>query len=343
MSRSTAGIGRIGVVLGIALLAIAALAFYYLETYEAPGVDPAWAVEASADIPEGSVSVRYTGTATLVFSDGETTWMTDGWFSRPGPIELLFGEIEPDLAAIEKGLARNGVEHLAAVFPVHSHYDHAMDAPEVARRTGAILLGSESTANIGRGWGLPESQIRAVADRESIRFGRFTLQPIESEHFQFPDPRMRERALGDPEITSPLVPPVGAFDYKLGKAYALHVTHPKGTWLIQGSGGFIEGNLAGIQADVVFLGIGGLGSQTDAYRESYWRETVERTRPTRVIPIHWDSLTGPIEGPFTGPVRAVGFLSKGTPLTLEFLKRKQAANPDVEFLTLPRYDEVVLF
>lgn len=336
-------IRRVATLLGLAAIALAGAAWFYLGTYETPPVDPAWAVEGGGAIPDGAVTVRYTGTTTLVFSDGETTWMTDGWFSRPGPLAIAFGEIEPDLAAIEAGLARNEVERAAAVFPVHSHYDHAMDAPEVARRTGALLLGSESTANIGRGWGLPEGQIRTVGDREPIRLGRFVLTPIESRHFQFPDPRMRERALGDPEITEPLTTPVKAFDYKLGVAYALHVAHPKGTWLIQGSAGFIEGGLAGFPAEVVFLGTGGLGSQTADYRESYWRETVERTKARRVIPIHWDSLTGPIEGPFRGPVRAAGFLSKGADLTLEFLRGKASANPAIEFLTLPRYDEVVLF
>lgn len=343
MSAAGSRLGWVLGVLSLLLLALAALTVFTLNSYEEAPVDPAWAVEGSGAIPEGSVSVRYTGTATLVFSDGETTWMTDGWFSRPGPLEIFLGEIEPDVAAIERGLARNGVERAVAVFPLHSHYDHAMDAPEVARRTGALLLGSASTANIGRGWGLPEAQIRVVADRQPIQLGRFTLTPIESRHFEFPDPTMRERALGDPEITEPLVPPVDVFAYKVGTAYVLHVAHPQGTWLIVGSAGFVEGNLAGIHADAVFLGTGGLGSQTDEYRETYWQETIERTRPSRVIPIHWDSLTGPIEGPFTGPVRAAGFLSQGTQRTLEFLKAKEATNPDIEFLTLPRYDPVVLF
>ena len=343
MNGSRAWVRFVLLALGGALLTLGAVAFYYLGTYETAPVDPAWAVPGSSEIPLGSVTVRYTGTATLVFSDAETTWMTDGWFSRPGPLALFFGEIEPDPDAIGRGLARNEVERAAAVFPVHSHYDHAMDASEVAKRTGAVLLGSESTANIGRGWGLPESQIRAVKDREPIALGRFTLTPIESRHFQFPDPAMAEQALSDPEITQPLVPPVGAFEYKLGVAYALHVSHPKGTWLIQGSAGFVEGGLEGFDADVVFLGIGGLGSQTEAYRESYWRETIDRPGPSRIIPIHWDSLTGPIEGPFTGPVRAAGFLSKGADVTLQFLRAKQAAHPDLGFVTLPRYDPVVLF
>ena len=197
--------------------------------------------------------------------------------------------------------------------------------------------------NIGCGWGLDASPIRVVNDREKIQLGRFQLMPIESRNFQFPDPEMHERALGDPDITEPLVPPVAVFDYKVGKAYSLHVTHPHGSWLVQGSAGYVEGSLEGLKADVVFLGVGGLGSQTETYREEYWREIVERTHADRVVPIHWDSLVGPIEGPFTGKLRSMRFLSGGSKLTLEFLRRKAAANPNLEFTTLPRYDPVALF
>jgi L-ascorbate metabolism protein UlaG (beta-lactamase superfamily) len=330
----------------ILLAALGAAAYYLLGTYDAPPVDPAWAVATSAGVPAGAVTVRWTGTTTLVFSDSETTWMTDGWFSRPGPLRLLLGEIAPDVAAIERGLARNGIDALhplAAVFPVHSHYDHAMDAPEVARRTGALLLGSESTANIGRGWGLAERQIRVVRDRELIVLGKFRITPIVSRHFEFPDPRVRERALGDPDITEPLVPPAKALAYKVGVAWVLHVAHPKGSWLVVGSAGYLEGALEGYSADTVFLGIGGLGSQTDAYRETYWRETIARTDPRRIIPIHWDSLTAPALGPFRGGLRAERVLSRGGDHTLEFLAAKAAANPGIAFQTLPRYEPVVLF
>jgi L-ascorbate metabolism protein UlaG (beta-lactamase superfamily) len=333
---------RAAIALAALLVGIGASAAWLLTSHLPPPVDPAWQLPGGGAIPPGAVTVRWTGTATLAFSDGETTWMTDGWFSRPGPIALL-GKIAPDPAAIELGLASNGVKELAAVFPVHSHYDHAMDAPEVARRTGALLLGSESTANIARGWGLPERQIRVVRDRELLLVGKFLIRPIVSRHFEFPDPAVRERALADPDITEPLVPPVGALEYKVGEAYVLHVAHPKGSFLVVGSAGYLEGALDGFAADVVFLGTGGLGSQSEAYREAYWRETVEPVQPARVIPIHWDSLTGPIEGPFRGPARALGFLSGGNAETLAFLKQKEAANPQIAFQTLPRYEPVVLF
>ena len=329
--------------LALAALVAAAAAWFFLSTYETPPVDPAWAVEGDRVIPTGSLTVRFTGTSTLLFSDGETAWMVDGWFSRFGPRALGVGTIAPDVDAIERGLRRNEVDRLAVVVPIHSHFDHAMDAPEVAKRTGALLLGSESTANIGRGWGLDEGQIRVAVDREPLHFGRFTLRLIETNHFEFPDPAVREQALSQPRIAEPLVPPVGAFDYRVGQPYAIHVEHPLGRLLIQGSAGYREGGFTGLEAEIVFLGIGGLGTQTPEYREAYWRETVARVGARHIIPIHWDSLTGPIEGPFTGSVRAMSFLASGSEQTLSFLKGRLAADPELRFTTLPRYDEVVLF
>jgi hypothetical protein len=65
--------------------------------------------------------------------------------------------------------------------------------------------------------------------------------------------------------------------------------------------------------------------------------------PRRIIPIHWDSLTGPIEGPFLGPVRATAALASGGDETLAFLKQKEAAEPGRRFITLPRYEPVLLY
>jgi L-ascorbate metabolism protein UlaG (beta-lactamase superfamily) len=330
--------------IALGLVALTALCLVYLlSSYRPVPVNEAWQASGVDEVPAGSVTVRFSGTSTLLFDDGETAWMVDGWFSRPGLLALLAGRVEPDLDAIEAGLVANGVERLAAVIPVHSHYDHAMDAPEVARRTGATLLGSESTANIGRGWGLPEDAIRVLRDREPVALGRFVLTPIASRHFQFPDPAFRKQALDRPAITEPLVPPVPVWDYRVGVPWVLHVAHPAGSWLIVGSAGYIEGQLAGFEADTVFLGVGGLGTQSERYRQDYWRETVGRVSPRRVIPIHYDSLTGPLEGPFRGPVMAQALVSDGTAETLAFLEQQVVANPAIEFLTLPRFDRVLLY
>jgi L-ascorbate metabolism protein UlaG (beta-lactamase superfamily) len=308
-------------------------------------VDAGWEIPANGTPPADAVTVRWSGTTTLVFADGETTWMTDGWFSRPGLLRLVFGRIEPDLDAIGDGLERNAVrerngkEKLDAIFVLHSHYDHAMDAPEVARRTGATLYGSRSTHMIADGWAtFDPNKMHVVKNREKVVLGKFTVTAIESEHFEFPSALARWFALGA-VIEKPLRPPAFVLSYKVGETYVLHVTHPKGRWLIVGTAGYRPGALDGFIAHTVLLGIGNLASQTPSYRASFWDETVGAVKAERVIPIHWDSLTAPIdEERFSGPLHLPW---NNDDATREFLQRKQAENLVIQ--TLPRYQRVVLF
>jgi L-ascorbate metabolism protein UlaG (beta-lactamase superfamily) len=173
------------------------------------------------------------------------------------------------------------------VIVVHSHYDHAMDAPEVARRTGARLIGSQSTANIARGLDLPEAQIRVAAPDKPMQIGAFTVTMIPSRHIA------HGVAMG--EITAPLVPPARSTDYLEGGSYSVLIAHPLGSLLVQGSAGWVEGALAGHHADVVLLGVGLLGREDDHYREDYYREVVDTVGARCVIPIHFDDFTLPLD------------------------------------------------
>ena len=298
---------------------------------------------ASEETSDPAITVRYMGNTNLLISDGTTTLLTDGWFSRPSTSELLFGEIGPDMDAISDAMTKGEIGDVAAVIPVHSHYDHAMDSPEVARRTGALLVGSESTANIGRGWGLPEDQIRVVGSEEPMRFGDFTVTLIKSQHFQFPDPDMAAAALEDPVITEPLIPPVRALDYKMGGAYSVHVAHPLGTFLLQGSAGFVTGALDGYRAEVVILGVGGVAAQTKSYQQDYWEQVVRVLRPDRVFPVHWDSLTDPLQDEPVMPNKLWSWIldfqaEAGINYALE-----NARNDGIDAALFPMWEEVVLF
>ena len=62
--------------------------------------------------------------------------------------------------------------------------------------------------------------------------------------------------------------------------------------------------------------------------------------PERLVLIHWDSLTGPLDQPMTGEVRIAGFLAAGAEDTKAFLQEKAAASPDLPFQTLPRFAPV---
>jgi len=247
--------------------------------------------DVSATAP---LRVSFLGVATLLLDDGETAILTDGFFSRPDRMQSFLRKVEPDLDNITRGLARAGIAlkdqpaapgrsgKVAAVIPLHSHYDHAMDAPEVARRTGAVLLGSESTANVGRGWGLPEAQIRVAKLGQPMQYGRFTITLYPALH--------APTGFTGGEITQPLKPPVRASEYKEGQSYAMLVQHAGRSLLITGSAGFVPAALTGVKADVVLLGIGTMGQRNEAYRQDYWHEVVQTTGARRVIPIHWDDF-----------------------------------------------------
>jgi L-ascorbate metabolism protein UlaG (beta-lactamase superfamily) len=244
------------------------------------------------DVPAASpgFGVTFLGVASLLFDDGETAVLTDGFFSRPSLLRTGFGRIRPSPARIDASLEKIGLRELDAVLPVHSHFDHAMDSPAVARRTGATLFGGESTANIGRGSGLPADRIRLVTPGEPVTLGAFTLTWIESAH-------------GPPDrfpgvITSPVVPPVKAAAYKCGEAWSILIAHASGrTALVQGSAGYVPGALAGHRADVVYLGVGQLGLQPASAVASYWAETVQAVEAERVVLIHWDDFFRPLDRP----------------------------------------------
>ena len=238
---------------------------------------------------KSSVRVTFLGVSTLLLDDGETQIMTDGFFSRPSPVELFGGKIAPNGPVIEASLARAGVRKLAALIVCHSHYDHAMDAAVVANKTGAVVVGSESTANVARGGNVPEARIKTPEVGETLRFGKFRVTLLASRHVPTGYPTGA--------IEAPLKPPARADAWKLGAAYAVMIEHDGRYLLVNASAGFEPGALAGRTVDSVFLGIGQLGKKDEVYRADYWRETVETTRAKRVVAIHWDNFALPLDRP----------------------------------------------
>jgi L-ascorbate metabolism protein UlaG (beta-lactamase superfamily) len=300
-------------------------------------------LEAGTEQRSGNtVTARYLGNTNVLLSDGETSILTDGFFSNPGMRRVLFGKIAPRPDVIERALARAGVADLAAIIVTHSHYDHVMDAPEVARLSGALFVGSESAANVARGWRFPEARIRVAGPGEPLRFGGFRVTLIRSRHYEFPFSFMNRQAKVNSLIRTPLVPPVAAAEYREGGSYSVLVEHSLGKVLIQGSAGYIKGALRHVSAEVVFLSIGGLGAQTTEYQENYFKETAAAVGATRIIPIHWDDLTRPLDAPIRAPTRFMDLFSRYES-GMEFVKRKIVEDPDLNISLMPLWQEVVLF
>src|SRR5688572_10083749 len=112
---------RLGAALAtVVILATAAIA---LATQIRPDVTGYRAYQMASRAPDSvtkarGLTVTFLGVSTLLFDDGETAILTDGFFSRPGLFSVLT-RIAPDSVIIQQALDRAGITRLAAVIPVH--------------------------------------------------------------------------------------------------------------------------------------------------------------------------------------------------------------------------------
>ena len=277
-------------IVGVLLIGIPAAAWLWQD--RPPVTELGQPEESTPAAPGSGVTVTWFGVSTLLFDDGQTQLLVDGFFSRPSLLDVLLDrEVSSDAATINYMLDAYGINRLAAVVTAHSHFDHAMDAGAVAVRTDAVVMGSESTANVARGAGVPEERIRTATDSLSESFGQFTVRMIRTRHA--PASRRGEPPLPG-KITSPLVQPAPISSWKEGDSFTIVIEHPLGNALVQASAGFVPDALAEVDADVVFLGIALLTKMDDEYVRAYWRETVEKTGASSVIAVHYDNFLQPL-------------------------------------------------
>jgi L-ascorbate metabolism protein UlaG (beta-lactamase superfamily) len=248
-----------------------------------------WA--AAPEPADNSLSATWLGVSTVLFDDGETQILIDGFFSRPSLADgLLRRPVTNDAATINFALHEFRMRQLAAIIPVHSHFDHAMDVGAIAKRTSASVVGSESTANIARGAGVPEDQIVVATEGEIYEFGQFSVRLLETRHAPV---GWRGSVPLPGTIDEPLTMPQPVNAMRVGTVWSIVVEHPQGTTLVQGSSGFIEGALEDVDADLVLLGVFGVSTLGRDYAEKLWQSMVTTTGATAVMPVHFDDFTRP--------------------------------------------------
>ncbi len=280
----------------------------------------------------GEVRVTFLGTTTLLVDDGTTQLLFDAFITDISLSTAIFGQLQTDPAKVDATLARVGADRIKGIFVSHSHYDHSLDAPYIAKRTNATLHGSPSTLNIGRGGDVPEAQLQPYQVGQPVKIGDFTVTVLASKHS--PGTKGGD---GTP-ITQPLRQPADAGDYLEGGSFDFLVEYGTQSLLIKASAGFLPGALDNVRADAMFCGTAGSMGKDAAFRTEFYEQTVAKVRPKLFVPLHWNDFFTPVTGHLTTNMKAIDDVAAGWDYLIDRLNRTHA-----EFAPMEGYSSVILF
>lgn len=243
------------------------------------------------------LKVTYFGTTSLLFDDGKDQILFDAHVTRPTLVEYFRGaKVSTNIPLCDKLIRLHHIDRLRAIFISHTHHDHVMDAPYIANQCKAAIYGSESARNVALGGGVPADRIVVFQHGSCFSIGDYKVRILKSLHSK---PTILNDDLGEP-IPEPLVQPASLRDYKEGGSYDFFVEHQEKSILIRPSFNYIKGQLDGLHADILFLGVAGLAKADPEMEKTFFSETVEKTGARLVIPVHWDNFFSPLDQPIKG-------------------------------------------
>ena len=240
------------------------------------------------------IKVTFFGTTTLLFDDGKDQILFDAHFTRPH-IQKFFKKepVSTNTKLCDKIIKKHDIDRLRAIFVSHTHHDHVLDVPYMANKCCAKVYGSKSARNVALGGDVPDENITVFRSGSSYTIGDYKIKVIKALHSK---PTKINDNIGEP-IEEPLRQPALLRDYKEGGSYDFYVEHGEQKILIHPSFNYIEGQLDGIKADVVFLGVAGITKVNEETEAKFFYETVEKTGARLVIPVHWDNFFAPLDRP----------------------------------------------
>jgi L-ascorbate metabolism protein UlaG (beta-lactamase superfamily) len=237
------------------------------------------------DLPSG-LELEWLGVSGYRLSfEGQTLYI-DPYVSRvPLRSLLLRRPARPDPVALERFLGVSG--EVVGVLVGHTHFDHAVDAPAVARRFGCRAYGSASLATLMRLHGLGELAVE-VEPYRVYELGPFEVSFTPSAHSKL--------LLGlavpfDGELTCDHLDGLSPSAYRCGQVWGITVSVAGISFYHQGSANLVDDAIRARGVDVFLAGVAGRSFTTD-----YWKRILPRLDPRIVIPTHYDDFFKPLEG-----------------------------------------------
>lgn len=281
-------------------------------------------VKAQAGVDAGSstpLELTYFGAAGWKITDGNVTVLIDPWPSRlkygggGHPDDDRPDYARTDIAVSDTTLIDSLISEADFILVHHGHFDHLGDVPYIARKTGAKVIGTETTVMILRAYGIPNDQLYAVGGGEDYQFDGFSVRVVPGIHSALNEKHYHDTRRYDRNTV--LEAPLRIEQFIEGGSLSFLARFDRHDILTMGSMNFIEREFVGIEPDILLAGIN--GSRLGLYE--YDRRLLETTGfPPVVIPTHWDNFRLPygfsqqanIERNILPFIETVGELSPGT-------------------------------
>jgi L-ascorbate metabolism protein UlaG (beta-lactamase superfamily) len=188
-------------------------------------------------------TLTYLGVAGWSLNTGKQTVLFDPYVTR-APVFDDNMLLVPDAAAIARFIPKQA----QVIVVSHSHYDHVLDVPAIAHRTGALVFGTSSTAELARAASIPEKQIAVASGGEELLFEDMRVRAVRALHSDI--------GMGNYAIAPHPQLPLKAGDYREGNTLQYLVQFQGHSLYFVGTANFIEDQLRGIQADIAIVATG---------------------------------------------------------------------------------------
>jgi L-ascorbate metabolism protein UlaG (beta-lactamase superfamily) len=241
----------------------------------------------------GTSGVRFTwfGTNGWEITFGNKTILVDPWFVR-SDIGFFSGKFNASAPLqVNEALINQHITRADQILIGHGHWDHIMEIPFIAKKTGAQVIGSETHANIMRAFGVEEGKIVQVKGGEVMTFDGYTIEVFPGLHSLGPT---KKYAVPGHRVSVPTTPAtVGELPEGDTLIYLITIG-AKYSIFIMSSANYIERSLAGIRPDVALVA-SIFANQIHDFTPRLLRAL---NNPKVILPTHWDNFERPFsEGP----------------------------------------------
>ena len=235
------------------------------------------------ELPDG-LEVAWLGVSGYRLTFESVSIFIDPYVSRvPLRSLLLRRRALPDPATIDRYAAAPG--EVAGILVGHTHFDHAVDAPELARRHGADAYGSDSLVQLMCLHGLGDRAVEVVP-QQAYELGPFVVRFVPSRHSKL---ILGRKVPMDGELTCDHLDGLAPGAYKCGAVYGIRIEVAGISIYHQGSADLDDEALGSDPVDVFLAGVAGR-SVTPAY----WDRILPRLDPRIVVPTHYDNFFTPL-------------------------------------------------